>query len=719
MNKQSRKHGRSGGDDGAELQNVEALVPVFRLPKLKETLARLALIAKRAKQPFSYEVGEPNESVVMSYHDPDYEDVRKVKVAAAKVTVRGIMVPRTRGWRMVAALEGVTLPGSASENLVYQVDQRFPVDPKYRKLVGVCDHCKKSRQRLMTFVLRNEDSGAEKMVGRNCLADFLNDTSADLLVENAATLSELLQAESAKASDEEMEGYGRSRANDYAIDRVLFYAAYLARTSGFISAKRAEQLSADEGRPIMSTAMLIGFIIGPLEGVRSDLKQTAREVYEAFTNKTSDTHQKTVEMVEKTKAFFATLPRGVSDYTDNVKMLLQKSFVISRHLGLVVSSVGYYMAEERKRAVSSSSAGYLGEVGKDLYLPAVKLIFHKANETRYGTSYLNILETPEGNKLVWFSSSKNLENRKGQTFSILGTVKAHQKDERTGALETVLTRAVVDAAPPPPPKEPKRSAESRAATAAKKAEKAHDKYVGALRKVIADAGRGLYATNWTGLVVPASPNLDSSYMDAREGDYSVLHSPKMRTLSGLQNLVAAGLGGGALKMTKPEVAAFEAYMSAQLKDYVSVKRPYEVTFKALEAWSEGRPASVADRLTRTEKREMAEEVEAAKMLMEGIDATRADGTFPALIKGDDSLVQLWMAVNFLNRGYVIVHGTKPYSDHARLKSRKIFYDYLKSPMRHYGPMDYEPEPVRWGALTEWMHRTLARGSAHGRLRRRS
>lgn len=707
-----RPTGRASGETGsAEYQSVEALVPIFRLRKLREQLARLATIAKRAGQPFSYEIGEPNQVVTM-VKAPKFlgDEGEEFDVAAASVKVRGILVPRTHGWRMIAALEGVDVPGGKMVNLVHKIDERYPVDPKYKTLVGQCDHCKKSRQRVMTFVLRN-DGGVEKVVGRNCLADFLNDTSAEMLIEHAATLSELLEAEKKVASDDEMAEYGRSRASEFRRNKVLFFTAYIARKTGFVSKRRAEELGT------LSTAQVVSDL---LTGAASPSK----ELREAYEDKSSEEHRKTQELVDKTLAFFKALPEGQSEYTDNLKVLLENPFVLTKHFGLVASSVGYYQIEAKKLAeASASSSRFLGEVGKDLYLPAVTLTFVKAFDGTYGTSYMHLLETPEGHKLVWFSSSQNLEDRKGQTFSILGKVKAHRKNERTGVEETMLTRAVVDAKPPAPPKEPKRSAEARAATAEKKAQKAQDKYLGALRKGIEMVARGGYASGYGGSVSPVLEGA-TNFHDARVGDYSV-RAQKNFGPSGLQYLVMLGLGEP-VKMNKTEQAAFEAYMTAQLSDYVSVKQPYYVAFKALAAWASGRPATAVERLTEDERRHIAAGLEYARILSASIENADRTRTFPPAIVSEDTLVESWWLRGMWMAGAPMVRGVRPgpvgmfaESEMQRDAQRDLDDLYIKhlGAKLHGYSGDYRPMPVRWGDILAWMNRTLATGSSHGRSRR--
>jgi len=115
-----------------------------------------------------------------------------------------------------------------------------------------------------------------------------------------------------------------------------------------------------------------------------------------------------------TKAWAATVENPTeSDYLANLKALLAVPAVRYKNVGYVVSSVQAYL-----KAMSTPSAGsdksewskkveaskYLGEVGEKIEFTAC-ITGRKTFDSAFGATELIKLTTPEGQELVWWTSS--------------------------------------------------------------------------------------------------------------------------------------------------------------------------------------------------------------------------------------------------------------------------------------------------------------------------
>lgn len=496
--------GRSGGEEKPEKKEtdliaVTAVVPFFRLDKVRAALSRFQRTAKRAKQPFSFEVGRVTEMVRMlvvppgvPYPSRPSERARFMEnVPAAIVKAQGIRVPRIRGWRMIGKLEPVISEKSDKSrvNLVHQIDDRFPVPfQKYQHRVGECDHCKTKRDRNATFVMRNEETGVEKVVGRNCLGEFLQTDDAEALVENAALLEELLNAEKSDADQEDLRG--ASAFVLYDTNEVLEMAAYVARQRGFLSNSAARERSQGGEEGVFSTADVVGDLLTRRP------RALFRSLLDGYEGRPAIEEARDRKVVDETRAMFAAMP-STSNYVENSKILLGNTYNPPSAVNYLVSTVGAYLLDQKKKIEASNRAAetsnFLGNVNESVYIQQAKLVHvetltfvvERGRHDVETTSFLHIFVTPTGDKVIWKASSVNLAERVGETMSVLGTVKAHRTNDRTGQKETILTRAKVDVPAPAPKKSVKsKSEEDKAKATASRTKNAANKYGAMIRDAI-------------------------------------------------------------------------------------------------------------------------------------------------------------------------------------------------------------------------------------------
>ncbi|KKN37432.1 hypothetical protein LCGC14_0763350, partial [marine sediment metagenome] len=101
----------------------------------------------------------------------DWDNCRKITYH--KISIDG-EPPKVAGWTFLGTLDHVTIEGAVLVNTV--PGNKIPT--QFHNVKAYCDHCKKIRRRRDTFVLRNDnvapwDEQEYKVVGRNCLKDFL------------------------------------------------------------------------------------------------------------------------------------------------------------------------------------------------------------------------------------------------------------------------------------------------------------------------------------------------------------------------------------------------------------------------------------------------------------------------------------------------------------------------------------------------------------------
>lgn len=219
-----------------ENNTLEISVPETNWSKLEETLSKIESKARKlGLRPVVCEVLEEYEEA----KDLNRIDYKTGKRATTLVRYRKVRLtgeaPCVVGWAFVATItpaEGVEgnfirrTPGYDREDL--------PVE--FRNCSLRCDHCHTVRARKDNFAIRNVETGEWKLVGRNCLADFLNKDLVDLfaILEWWGTL------ESLSLFDEGDYFGGGGGLWRFETITFLIYAFHYARTVGWMSRSEAK-----------------------------------------------------------------------------------------------------------------------------------------------------------------------------------------------------------------------------------------------------------------------------------------------------------------------------------------------------------------------------------------------------------------------------------------------------------------------------------------------
>lgn len=343
----------------------------------------------------------------------EVDEITKIRTERTeyKVEIQG-NAPAYNGWEFIAKLDWDPNAGLIVRNIpgVDSVVNRETVTE------GWCDHCKTTRQRLVTYVVRNQESGETLQVGSSCLKDFTGQYTTIAFPELSG-------------SDDDGEGgfFGGRGEREYAPLTVLAVAWACVKLEGF---KPASSYGSTTKGDVM-TAL-------------SPSKSKHDREWAAKIAPLAD------EAADKAAQLLAWILsddfRGDSDYVLNMKAVAAGKMVSARNIGLLASAPQAWaralersLIREREASVYAASE-YIGSEKERLELTVeVKAIRYR--ESDWGSTTIYTMITEDGNVVKWFASSDKLGEDVGARFVIRGTVKSH--DEWEGMKSTKLTRCTV------------------------------------------------------------------------------------------------------------------------------------------------------------------------------------------------------------------------------------------------------------------------------------
>lgn len=371
-----------------------------KVEKINARAARKGLAGTLSMSVEEVEVTETNELTKITETWTEY-----------KVEIQG-NAPAYNGWEFIAKLDWDPNAGLIVRNIpgVDSVVNRETVTE------GWCDHCKTTRQRLVTYVVRNQESGETLQVGSSCLKDFTGQYTTIAFPELSG-------------SDDDEEGgfFGGRGEREYAPLTVLAVAWACVKLEGF---KPASSYGSTTKGDVM-TAL-------------SPSKSKADREWAAKIAPLAD------EAADKAAQLLAFILsddfNGSSDYVLNMKAVAAGKMVSARNIGLLASAPQAWaralertMIREREASVYAASE-YIGSEKERLEL-TVEIKAIRYRESDWGSTTIYTMITEDGNVVKWFASSDKLGEDVGARFVIRGTVKSH--DEWEGMKSTKLTRCTV------------------------------------------------------------------------------------------------------------------------------------------------------------------------------------------------------------------------------------------------------------------------------------
>jgi hypothetical protein len=326
--------------------------------------------------------------------------------------------PKHNGWVFLATLDWDDNAGLVVRTApgVHSVDREG-------LRAGWCDHCKKQRMRKETFLVKHEETGEEKQIGRSCIKDFLGWSTTVHWPSSPAD------------EDEEREFFGPAGERDVSTETVLAYAWAVIKCFGFV---RAQDYHATPTKHMVSNAIFPG------KGRRD------RE----FADKMRPLAKEAKERAQEIRAFILSDDfSGTSEYVLNLKSIATANAVSHRNWGILVSAPQAWARFNEqtllRKAKEEKPSEWIGTApDKDKGIKGSRITFTGIVESirwtdgLYGsTTIYQVRDELSGVIVKWFASTDGLGERKGVRVTFRGTVKAH--DEYKGIKSTVLTRCTL------------------------------------------------------------------------------------------------------------------------------------------------------------------------------------------------------------------------------------------------------------------------------------
>jgi hypothetical protein len=336
------------------------------------------------------------------------------------VTLGGT-APAYNGWSFIGTLDWDPSAGLIVSGVpgAHQID-RAPLRE------GWCDHCRTTRTRRVTYVVRDDSNGQQLQVGRSCIKDFIG-------------WSGTVSFPDLPGQDDEEGGgwFGPRGEAEFTPATVVAYAWATIKIHGFV---RTSEYWSEPTRNRVDEALY--------PNVRNAKSREYAEAMRPLAEEAAGRAQEILAFIKSDD--FA----GSSDYVTNLKALAAGAMCSRRYFGLMVSAPQAHARHleqtliRERQARDGADSQWLGTApdkangikGERLTLEVTVagITYLQGN---FGTTTIYTLVDADRNRLKWFASADALGETEGARFVIKGTVKAH--DEYKGTKSTVLTRCAV------------------------------------------------------------------------------------------------------------------------------------------------------------------------------------------------------------------------------------------------------------------------------------
>lgn len=408
------------GEAPQEYSNkAEIKAEVF--PALQQTIGKLNKKAEKLGVP-------PIQLKVTREFFQQAQDERGQRTGAREkyydVEIYG-QAPRLEGYKFIATVEH-----REAGNIIRMVpgqDENEDIRAFYESRPDYCDHCKKRRARVDTYIVQDPD-GELRQIGRNCLKDFFGTTNPKMILWYFSLLDHIQDA--VQKAKRKSTGRGLYRRGDvyFTAERVLALAAMATRLFGY--RRSADGFSG-------STSQMVRF------GLGISNPSTPDEYQYDHTMKKPTTPQDE-QLAKDILAWWETVPESqkeTNNFFHSIDMVLKSGDVPSRDIGYIIAMIPTYnRAMGNIKPKQQKSNVWIGTPNGKIAATPVKVIRTREISGPYGNSQLVSTEDAAGNSIAWFNNSSTRYNE-GDSLTITGTVKKH--DEYNGRKQTMLTRVKV------------------------------------------------------------------------------------------------------------------------------------------------------------------------------------------------------------------------------------------------------------------------------------
>lgn len=336
------------------------------------------------------------------------------------VTVVGEVV-KMNGWEFIASLEPVETEDGIECVILTAPGKECPTE--FKDSYGDCDHCKKQRNRKQTFVLRHE-SGEYKVIGRQCIRDFLGHMSPQEMASRAEWLFELGSVGEASECEEWLGGGGGSPAIDLA--KLLSYVAAAMRVDGWVSR------SAAEDRNVMATCDRVDIALCGRGKMADELKK-------AYAPEEGDE-----KLAEQAIEWARSMESPENTYLQNLQVVAKAGYVMPKTLGISASMISAYQrAMGIEREAGRTVKVEYQHIGSPKKREQFEVVVDRVitSEGYYGVTYITIMHVEVSETvhapITWFASSSH-DLEEGGRYLVKATVKSH--GEYNGKPQTLVSR---------------------------------------------------------------------------------------------------------------------------------------------------------------------------------------------------------------------------------------------------------------------------------------
>jgi len=400
-------------------------IPKWKLNQLEEKITKLnKKAAKIGCPPLSYKILEEKLIVDPAYVDPDNrwvdreERLPHIVILYVEIIGEG---PKIEGWKFLGTFDHITLPGSVIVNTV--PGETIPA--KYHNCEPVCDHCGKKRRRNETFLLQEEETGDYKLIGRQCVRDFIGYDARQVF--NYLQWIRKLE-EDFDEDDFGSMGHEPARYYVFNADEILAVTASIIHKYGWISRSKAdfdEQATADA---------VLHFFLPPKFGT----KQYA--MWREWADDLDADNEKWKKEASAARAWLKE-QNDTNEYMHNLHAIdaSQANEVPTRLFGYWCSLIATYQrAMETLREKEN-----LKRVNEHVGVPKQRRDFNvnlrsvHAYNSDYGTTYKHTFLDKEGHTLIWWASREQ-DFEVGTDYTIKATVRKH--DKYNNWAQTIINR---------------------------------------------------------------------------------------------------------------------------------------------------------------------------------------------------------------------------------------------------------------------------------------
>lgn len=329
--------------------------------------------------------------------------------------------PKFAGWTLAAVVE------HTEEGNILRKSPECKVElSKYREGAQHCDHCNCVRRRNDTFVVIHE-SGEQKMVGRNCLRDFLGHADPEALAKWAELIFSLGEICEAEEGFDGFEGY--SCRNLFYVKTFISYAACAIRHLGFVSGKAEYETRDLPGSAVTSTKSTAIHWMHPSADDKLDVDYFRPE------DRDWAAAEKAREYVLETLGAKSEL----NDFEHSLLVACKCEAIEPRNAGILAFVPEYYSrAIEKAREIANRVPfQYFGEVGKRVRGVELEYVKSTGWESQYGYQHLHTLLGPDNSKIMW-KTGDSMDLAAGEKIIATFTVKSHE--EYKGSKQTKVSR---------------------------------------------------------------------------------------------------------------------------------------------------------------------------------------------------------------------------------------------------------------------------------------